>query len=205
MKGCVRGVCSEKRKHPSGKPLENSHHPPASPVGAAGAYPSIPVAPTGLWRFFSRYPGADAPGYNLSSLRDWRAGGGILAQMPSPDSLVLQISTSSSAIPLCCLSCFLLKKFAPSARFLAVCSARKNLSGKSSAVTKRVTALQKISPPCQQKRLLKRRLGATRRAGELKASRDSLRCLSPISAASRNATGKFRQDVPHDSITASQR
>ena len=51
----------------------------------------IPVAPTGLWRFSSQYPGADAPGYNLSSLRDWRAGGRILARMTSPDSLVLQI------------------------------------------------------------------------------------------------------------------
>ena len=81
--GLSRGAaagCSQGRQ-----PLESTHHPPASPVGAAGAYPTIPVAPTGLWRFFCQYPGADAPGYNLSSLRDWRADGGILARRHFPD------------------------------------------------------------------------------------------------------------------------
>ncbi len=41
--------------------------------------------------FQSKWHWADAPGYNLSSLRDWRADGRILARMTSPDSSLLQI------------------------------------------------------------------------------------------------------------------
>jgi hypothetical protein len=42
----------------------------ALPAGAARAYGPVPVAPPGLGCLLSRYPGANAPGYNLSSLRD---------------------------------------------------------------------------------------------------------------------------------------
>ena len=50
----VQGLVSCRQKQ-GRQLLENSHHPPASPVGAAGAYPTIPVAPTGnaVKHFFS--------------------------------------------------------------------------------------------------------------------------------------------------------
>jgi hypothetical protein len=93
-------------------------------------------------------------------------------------------------------------EFTPSTRNSAVCSARKKISGKSSAVTKRVTAPERISPPCQQ-RLLKR---LARPSVQVNSSQPAIRCgACPVFQPPPRRPREIRQDVPHDSIAASQR